>query len=165
MKYFVLLLSILFFAACTSKLDKPENEPFLLDNSVNLNLRIGVEAFIENPENRLYLDSNCVKSNQDNYFNFIYSKDSSYIEFRNDKVYEAVIKSKGQFLNYGIEIGQNRADFEATFLRLFNRPKRPYMALTKNKIELSCCEVGQSVWVFNFENNRLKSVFFTESEG
>ena len=92
MKYFVLLLSILFLVNCTSKLDKSENEPLMLDNSVNLNLKISVEAFIEKPENRPYLDSNCVKSNQDNHFNFFYSKDSSYIEFRDDKVYEAMLK-------------------------------------------------------------------------
>ncbi len=164
MKHFVLLLLILFLVACTSKLDKPENEPALLDNSVNVNLKIGIEAFIEKPENRNYLDSSCVKSNQGNYFNFTYSKDSSYIEFRNDKVHEAVIKSKGQFLNYGIEIGQERMEFEAIFLRLFNRRRYPYMSLTKNRIELGCCEVGQSVWIFNFENQRLKSIFFTERE-
>lgn len=73
MKHFVLLLLILFLVACTSKLDKPENEPALLDNSVNVNLKIGIEAFIEKPENRNYLDSSCVKSNQGNYFNFTYS--------------------------------------------------------------------------------------------
>ncbi|MFK7946064.1 MAG: hypothetical protein AB8G11_00625 [Saprospiraceae bacterium] len=163
MKHFVLLLPVLLLISCTSKLDKPENEPLMLDNAINPNLKISVEAFIENPENRTYLDANCIKSNEDSDFDFTYSKDSSYIEFRNDNVSEVVIKSKGQFLNYGIEIGQKRQDFETIFLRLFNNEKRPYMSLSKDKIELSCCQVGESVWIFNFKDNRLKSIYFTDS--
>lgn len=164
MKYFTLLFSILFFVNCTSKLDKPENEPLMLDNAINPNLKISIEAFIENPTNRSYLDSNSIKSDDYNSLNYTYSKDSSYIQFRNAKVYEAIIKSEGQFLNYGIEIGQKRQDFENIFSQLFDRPKKPYMSLRNNKIEFGCCQVGESVWSFNFENNRLKSIYYIDSE-
>ena len=164
MKYFVLLISVLLFTNCTSKLDKPENEPLMLDNSKNTNLKINIDAFIEKSTNRIFLEANCTKSNQGNYLDFVYSKDSSYIEFKNDVVHSAEIKSKGKFLNYGIEIGQNRQDFENIFLRLFDNPKRPYMDLKKDKIELGCCEAGVSVWVFNFENNLLKSIYFSNNE-
>lgn len=163
MKYIVLLLSILFFMNCTSELDKPENQPLMLDNTVNPNLKINVDVFLESPTNKTYLDSNCIKSNENNYFDYIYSKDSSYVEFRNGKVHVTAIKSKGQFLNYGIEIGQKRQDFEAIFLRLYDNRKKPYIALKKDKIELSCCELGVAVWTFNFENNRLKSIYFIDN--
>lgn len=160
MKYFILLICCLFFMNCSSKLDQPENEVLLLDNSVNKNLKISVEAFIENPMNRSYLDSSCFKTKQDNDLNFIYSKDSTFITFRDDKVYRAIIQSKGNFLNYGIEIGQSREKFTAIFTQLFNREGKPYMYIKKDKVEIGCCESGSAVWSFNFEKNKLKSISF-----
>ena len=160
MKFLLYLPFIVVFVGCTSKLDKPENLPMLLDNSVNPNLKISIEAFVEQPVNRLYLDSNCVKTNTESAFDFSYALDSSYLKFRNDKLEQALINSKGQFLNYGIEVGQSYQDVVATFSKLQESAMSPYIYLKDDKIEFSCCEEGSPIWIFNFENDRLKTVYF-----
>lgn len=160
MKFLLYLPFIVVFVGCTSKLDKPENLPMLLDNSVNPNLKISIEAFVEQPVNRLYLDSNCVKTSTGSAFDFSFTKDSSYLKFRNDKLEQALIKSKGQFLNYGIEIGQSYQDVFEIFSRLQESDVNPYIHLKDDKIEFSCCVEGNPIWVFNFENDQLKTVIF-----
>lgn len=158
MKNLLLFSVSLLFFACTSKLDKPELEPLLLDNSINPNLKISVAAFLEQPINRSFLDSSCIRSNKDNPYNFSYSKDSSFFEFQNDKLYNAVIKTKGQFLNYGIEIGQTRAAFRAIFHQLHNSSEQFYVSNKKDRIEISTKSSSYSTWVFHFENDLIKHI-------
>ncbi len=164
MKYFFSILCLLAFANCHSKLDNPTNLPLMLDTKTNANLKISIEAFLENPVNKSFLKSECYEINQGGSFHFIYSKDSSFVHLKDDIVIETNILSKGEFLNYGIEIGQTKSDFIAHFVPFVNRTKAPYVAIQANKIEFGCCEMGKSVWTFYFNNEILKKVEFLSNQ-
>lgn len=155
------LLLILSLTSCYSKLDKKENEPLMLDLKVNENLTIAPEAFIANAINYEFLEKECEKFTQ-NANEFLYVKDSSTILIRDKKVQEVHLKSSGNFLNYGLEIGQDKTAFETTFIRLSDRNTRPFIRTNSNKIKMSCCSGTQSVWDFEFENGVLKRVDFVK---
>ena len=160
MKYIISILSICFFVNCNSRLDKPENLPMMIDETINPNLKIAVEAFMNNPLNKEYLEKNCQKISQNRKNEWLYAKDSSFIQVHYDFPKEIHIKSVGDFLNYGIKIGQTRKEFEAIFDTFVNKEHTPYIYKQKDKIEFSETKIGEAVWTFYFENYILKSIDF-----
>jgi hypothetical protein len=160
MKYFILIVSMFLFFNCHSRLDKPENLPMMIDETVNPNLKISVETFMNNPLNKEYLEKNCRKINQNRKNEWLYAKDSSFIQVYYDVAKEIHIKSVGDFLNYGFKIGQTRNDFETIFYEIEKKEHTPYIHIQKDKIEFSETKIGEAVWSFHFENDRLKSIDF-----
>jgi hypothetical protein len=163
MKYFTIILSIILFVSCHSRLENPENLPLMMDNSANENLKITVNAFMNNPFNKDFLENKCTKSSQNRKFCFIYSKDDSFIQTAYDIPTEVHIISGGKFFNYGIEIGQTRAEFESIFYDLESKEKLPYINNKRDKIEFSTEIIGKSIWHFYFENGTLKIVDFIKT--
>lgn len=160
MKYFIPIVSIFFFMNCHSRLDKPENLPMMMDKTVNQNLKISVEAFINNPLNMEYLSKDCRKISQNKKNEWLYTKDSSFVQVHYDIATEVHIKSVGDFLNYGIKIGQTRSDFETIFYQLLTKEYDPYIRIQKHQTEFSATKIAEAVWSFHFENDTLKSIDF-----
>lgn len=157
MRFSFLLLCSLLLSGCYSKLDKPENEPLMLDLEVNKKLTISAEAFLVNGINYDFLKSDCKKIVQ-SANSFLYVKDSSTILIKDKIVTEVHINSAGNFLNYDLSIGKSKAAFESIFIRLSDRSSTPFIKNSPNMIKIGCCTSGKKVWDFEFENGILKRI-------
>jgi hypothetical protein len=155
----IFLFTLILFSSCFSKLDTPKNINKMLRPAENPKLKIAVEAFLENPINKGYLDTVCLKAKlNENVINF--TKDSTAIQLQNHRPKHVAILSKGQFLNYGLEIGMTKTEFLNTFFQLMEMKTEPYIFIQENQITLSNTNEDPNKWTFIFEKNRLKRVAF-----
>lgn len=133
--------------------------------------RLNVEQFLDAPltlslisSDQWQVDTTYAKNVYDNAkmdtILFLRHKES-YIMLHNQEFVEGTISNEEIKLVNNIRIGLPKDSFIKSFKNLENHPDQPYIDVQDSKISMGCCSEMNELWEFEFNNDTLALIKYT----
>lgn len=85
----------------------------------------------------------------------------SYIMLHNQEFIEGTISNDEIKLVNNIRVGLTKDSFIKSFKNLTNHPDQPYINMQDSKISMGCCSEMNELWEFEFNNDTLALIKYT----
>jgi len=156
------------FVSCTGsriseeKSDLPYNEhemPLTVNEFINTPFTLSLiskgkwtvdTTFLKNPHNKAKTDTS-----------LFYRYKESFIILLNGNFIEGSISNPEVKLINDIHIGMTKDRFYRKFKDLRNHTDQPYIEIQDDKIMFGCCSEGNELWEFEFENESLVFIAYS----